>query len=314
MSTFPRNCSLPGRGYQIPGIGLLPFGTQQVRQRQPHLLPARARPADAGHHRVRLDARRCRQPMTLDELRESVRRVLGVDVPVEPPAGSRATCAAPHRRAEQPTGRALPRRAGLLGRRCRARALADGRPGSEPGHAGRGQPRLETGRRGERLGADGLLDTYESERYPVGERVMMHSRRRSRWSAPGPEIAALRELFGELASKPRVADTHRRPAGGLRRPLRRRQRPPAVGATGARSGLDDGRRVAELLHDARAGTARPVRRCGRGRRGRWADRVDVSRQPRWPKDPPHCSSGPTATSLGPQTHSAPTTRSGCAPR
>ena len=46
-----------------------------------------------------------------------------------------------------------------------------------------------------------LLDTYESERYPVGERVMMHSQAQLALAAPGPEVAALRDLFGELASK-----------------------------------------------------------------------------------------------------------------
>ena len=43
----------------------------------------------------------------------------------------------------------------------------------------------------------GLLDTYESERYPVGERVMMHSQAQIALMAPGPDVAALRTLFSD---------------------------------------------------------------------------------------------------------------------
>ncbi len=97
-----------------------------------------------------------------------------------------------------------------------------------------------------------LLDTYESERYPVGERVMMHSQAQLALAAPGPEVAALRDLFGELASKADVADASCRAA-------RRAPTSATTSATTIRlSGLmvpdlvlDDGRRVAELLHDAR---------------------------------------------------------------
>ena len=95
------------------------------------------------------------EPMTLDELRDSARRVLGVDLPVEPPAGD-----GPHalrRIAGQNTRQADRYRAGniFLRRRFRPRALRDGRSRSEPGHAGRDEPRLEAGRRGQRLGARG---------------------------------------------------------------------------------------------------------------------------------------------------------------
>ena len=49
-----------------------------------------------------------------------------------------------------------------------------------------------------------LLDTYESERRPVGERVMMHSLSQQALMAPGPEVGALRTLFGELLELPEV--------------------------------------------------------------------------------------------------------------
>jgi hypothetical protein len=46
----------------------------------------------------------------------------------------------------------------------------------------------------------GLLDTYQTERYPAGERVMMHSMAQAALMAAGPEVGALRTLFGELLS------------------------------------------------------------------------------------------------------------------
>jgi hypothetical protein len=49
---------------------------------------------------------------------------------------------------------------------------------------------------------DGLLDTYESERRPVGERVVMHTQAQSALIAPGKEITALRQLFTELLDNP----------------------------------------------------------------------------------------------------------------
>jgi len=56
----------------------------------------------------------------------------------------------------------------------------------------------------------GLLDTYESERRPVAEQVTMHTMAQGVLVGPGPEITALRTLFGELLREPvvlqRIAD------------------------------------------------------------------------------------------------------------
>jgi 2-polyprenyl-6-methoxyphenol hydroxylase-like FAD-dependent oxidoreductase len=46
----------------------------------------------------------------------------------------------------------------------------------------------------------GLLDTYESERRPAGERVTMHTTAQGVLAGPGPEVTALRTLFGEMLS------------------------------------------------------------------------------------------------------------------
>lgn len=56
----------------------------------------------------------------------------------------------------------------------------------------------------------GLLDTYESERRPAGERVNTHTMAQSMLVGPGPEVTALRTLFGEMlrdhATVQRIAD------------------------------------------------------------------------------------------------------------
>ena len=134
------------------------------------------------------------EPMTLDELRDSARRVLGVDLPVEPPIGD-----GPHalrRIAGQNTRQADRYRVGnifLLGDSAHV-------------HSAMGGPGLNLGLQdamnlGWKLAAAvngwapaDLLDTYHSERYPVGERVMMHSMSQTALFGPGPEIAALRDF------------------------------------------------------------------------------------------------------------------------
>jgi 2-polyprenyl-6-methoxyphenol hydroxylase-like FAD-dependent oxidoreductase len=47
-----------------------------------------------------------------------------------------------------------------------------------------------------------LLATYESERRPAAQRVIMHSRAQLALVRPGPEVTALRELFAELVTDP----------------------------------------------------------------------------------------------------------------
>ena len=49
-----------------------------------------------------------------------------------------------------------------------------------------------------------LLATYEAERRPAAERVIMHSRAQLALVRPGPEVTALRELFSELVTDPEV--------------------------------------------------------------------------------------------------------------
>ncbi|MGO1053113.1 FAD-dependent monooxygenase [Crossiella sp. CA198] len=56
-----------------------------------------------------------------------------------------------------------------------------------------------TGRCGEEL-----LDSYERERFPVGERVIMHTRAQTALVSPGPNVTAVRALFEELLTEQNV--------------------------------------------------------------------------------------------------------------
>jgi hypothetical protein len=215
------------------------------------------------------------EAMSLDELRESLARVLGAELPVDEPPGP-----GPH---------ALRRINGQNTRQ--AERYRDGRVllvgDAAHVHSAMGGPGLNLGLQdvfnlGWKLAAvingaapDAVLDTYQAERFPVGERVMMHSMSQIALMAPGPEIAQLRKLFAEMIAVPQVtANMAALLAGSDVRY--------EVGDDHWLSGylvpdltLDDGRRVAGLLH-----TARPVLLdlCGgaaaAGAHG-WADSVDT---------------------------------------
>ncbi len=136
------------------------------------------------------------EPYTFEEFREVLDYVIGVAVPVEPPddptrkrriSGGNTRLADHYR-----SGRVL-----LVGDAAHV-------------HSAIGGPGLNLGLQdavnlGWKLAATvhgwappGLLDTYESERRPVGQRVTMHTQAQGALIGPGPEITALRTLFGEL--------------------------------------------------------------------------------------------------------------------
>ena len=211
--------------------------------------------------------------MPLEELRGAVRRVLGADVPMREPDGAHP---------------ALRRSAGVNSRQ--AERYRQGRVflvgDAAHVHSGMGGPGLNLGMQdalnlGWKLAAEvggwapeGLLDTYESERRPVGERVVMQTRAQMALTAPGANTTALRALFGELLTDPanirRVAELMAgadvRYGDGHTHPLSGRWAPDLTLRT------DDGpRRVAELLR-----RARPLllsRTSGAGRA--WEPRIDV---------------------------------------
>lgn len=259
-------------GIEIPGFGPLRFG--HSRFDRGGIIYAEFEPGRALLGTIEFGPPVAEVPMTLEELRESARRVVGADIPFEEP--------------KYPGPHALRR---INGQNTRhAERYREGRVlllgDAAHVHSAMGGPGLNLGLQdtinlGWKLAAvingtapAGLLDTYQSERHPVGQRVMMHSLSQIALMAPGPEVAALRTLFGELVTFPDaqqhmaallagsdvsydVGDDHRL-SGHLVPDLT----------------LDDGRRVAELLHDARPvllDLGGGVADVARG----WADRVDV---------------------------------------
>ncbi len=272
---LPDELLVPGRGYEIPGFGLIPFGVNRFDNGSLILFPLEPDRPMLGTIEYGWTPGSAEGPMTIDELRDSVRRLVGVDVPLEAP--------------EKLGSHALRRLDGMNSRQAEhyraGRVLLVGDAAHV--HSPMGGPGLNLGMQdavnlGWKLAAvvngwapAGLLDTYESERYSVGERVMMHSQAQIALAAPGPEVAALRELFGELASTPQVA-THL--AGllagsdirydiGDDHPLSGRMVPDLV--------LDDGRRIADLLHDARAVLLDASGDMATTVAAGWADRVDA---------------------------------------
>ena len=137
-------------------------------------------------------------PMTLDELRASIRRVNGADIPISGTRWvSRFTDAS--RQAERyQAGRVL-----LAGDAAHIHLPAGG-PGLNTGL-------LDAVNLGWKLAAElagwaapGLLDSYHRERHAEGERVLLHTRAQGALigAASDVRIAALREILGQLLGYP----------------------------------------------------------------------------------------------------------------
>lgn len=193
-------------------------------------------------------------PMTLAEMADSIERVLGVRIPLSPPPEGAPTQL-----------RRLCRRNSRQADRYRVgRVFVAG----DAAHVSHG-PTLnsaiaDAANLGWKLAAavrgwapEGLLDSYESERHPVGARVLTHTQAESALTAPGADVTALREVFTEFLTRPdnvrsiaaAMAGTDIRYDMGEDEPadLTGWFVPPLVLTTA------DGqtRRVAELLHDGR---------------------------------------------------------------
>ncbi|MFB8271266.1 FAD-dependent monooxygenase [Streptomyces sp. NPDC055955] len=141
-------------------------------------------------------------PMTFDELRAGVRRVLGTDLPMSPP-----TTPGPH---------LLRRLTGINSRHADAyragRVLLLGDAAHV--HSAVGGPGLNLGMQdainlGWKLAAQihgwappTLLDTYQSERAPVSRRVLMQTRAQMALMRPAADITATRDLLAELLDDP----------------------------------------------------------------------------------------------------------------
>ncbi|HWF68441.1 MAG TPA: FAD-dependent monooxygenase [Mycobacterium sp.] len=203
----------------------------------------------------RLDDYDDEPPVSLPEIEASVKRVLGADVPL--------------RQASPDTPPDLRRFYGINSRIASryksGRVILVGDAAHV--HSPLGGPGLNLGLQdavnlGWKLAAvlagradPALLDTYQAERRPAAERVIMHSRAQLALTRPGTEVTALRELFSELLTNPdtvhRLSDLvsgndNRYAVGDDAHPLAGRWVPDFAVAS-----ADGTRRVAELARDGR---------------------------------------------------------------
>jgi 2-polyprenyl-6-methoxyphenol hydroxylase-like FAD-dependent oxidoreductase len=142
------------------------------------------------------------EPVSLAEIEASVKRVLGVDVPLR--------MASPDAPSDLRRFYGINSRIASRYRAGRVFLVGD----AAHVHTPMGGPGLNLGlpdavNLGWKLaavisgGADpALLDTYQSERRPAAERVIMHSRAQLALVRPGTEITALRDMFSELLQDP----------------------------------------------------------------------------------------------------------------
>ncbi|MEW9552535.1 FAD-dependent monooxygenase [Nonomuraea sp. NPDC050783] len=238
-------------GLDVPGYGLVPPLMHHRTERGLFVyapLPGAPAPLIST---IEWSGQDAEGPLTLAELRASVRRVLGADLALGPPEGP-----GPH------LTRKLNGGSTRLAERFRdGRVLLVGDAAHV--HSAIGGPGLNLGLQdainlGWKLAADvrgtapaGLLDTYESERRPVAERVIMSARAQSALIAPGGEVTGLRAFLAELLDDPRnlrrVADLMsgadiRYDVGGDH---------PLAGRWAPDLELKDGARLAELTRDGR---------------------------------------------------------------
>jgi 2-polyprenyl-6-methoxyphenol hydroxylase-like FAD-dependent oxidoreductase len=141
-------------------------------------------------------------PMSLTEMEDSLERVLGLRLSLTAPADGEPTLLRRlSGRNTRVADRYRDRRVFLLGDAAHVHSAAGG--------PGLNLALQDAANLAWKLAADlhgwappALLDTYESERRPLGQRVFMQTQAQTALMAPGSDVTALRDLFAEL-----LADT-----------------------------------------------------------------------------------------------------------
>jgi 2-polyprenyl-6-methoxyphenol hydroxylase-like FAD-dependent oxidoreductase len=273
--SIPEELRAPQGWFEIPGFGPLPLGHSRFDDGMLVFGELERGRALIGTMEFAGQSVPDEVPVTLAEVRDSVRRVVGVDLPLGPPPGD-----GPHalRRINgQNTRQADRYRVGnifLVGDAAHV-------------HSAMGGPGLNLGLQdaanlGWKLAAElngwaptGLLDTYHAERHPVGARVMAQSLSQTALMAPGPKVTALRGLFGELIKQPAVAAhlAHTLAGSDIRYDVGDDH--PLAGRLVHELTLATGQRVAELLHQARPVLLDLAGGAFSAAAGSWRGRVDT---------------------------------------
>ncbi|MBL7256053.1 FAD-dependent monooxygenase [Paractinoplanes lichenicola] len=146
------------------------------------------------------------EPVTFEQLRESLIRLAGTDFGMRAPRWISRFSDAARQAACYRTGRVL-----LAGDAAHIHFPAGGQ--------GLNMGVQDAVNLGWKLGAvvtgrapESLLDTYHSERHPVGERVLHNTRAQSALARPGAQTDALRDVFGSLME---IDEVNRRLRGML---------------------------------------------------------------------------------------------------
>ncbi|WSQ09442.1 FAD-dependent monooxygenase [Streptomyces sp. NBC_01231] len=221
-------------------------------------------------------------PLTTAELRESVRRVSGADVPITAmTAGGYFTDHA-QQASTYRMGRVL-----LAGDAAHVHAPFGGQ--------GLNVGVVDAANLGWKLAAEvlghapsGLLDTYSAERHPVGARLLHNTRAQTALMRPDPHSTALRELFSDLMDLPEVDRFLGRMLAGFDIRYELGDRDPLVGTLLPNLPLivrsdGPGGTVADVMPTARGLLIDLAERSEVGGAATgWADRVDLATARREP--------------------------------
>lgn len=216
-------------------------------------------------------------PMTLDELQQALLRVIGTKLPMSGPRWmTRATDTS--RQAERYRDGGV-----LLAGDAAHVHFAYGGMGLQTGVQDAGNLGWKLAAQIHGWAPPGLLDTYNTERQPVGRRVLMATRAATALARPGEHVTALRELVSELLKQEQVfrtivemitsVDVHYEMDTGGRdpHPLLGHWAPDLPLATTAGK-----TRVPRLMHSGRAVLLDLADRTAlRDAAAGWSDRVDV---------------------------------------
>jgi len=144
------------------------------------------------------------EPMTLAEMESSIRRILGVDLPLGPPDGT-----GPHVLRRLTGGntrvadRFRDRRVFLVGDAAHVYTSGGG-PGLNLGLQDAVNLGWKLAAALRDTAPPGLLDSYDTERRQAARRMVLYAEAQSALTAPGSDTSALRELFAELLTRKEV--------------------------------------------------------------------------------------------------------------